>query len=218
MLQISDIEALVQYHLRRSDQLISTGTELAITNFVFRRFVALLNWEDYTKIYPLPTLTTAGLKTYPWPSQPNFNNVLSLEIQDHANALVYKRIVNARSVKEWLALESAPDDLPLQFRIYKGLLTDDATLEVRPGPIASGLIMRIDGLVEPTPFVSTIERTGFRNAGIDDAFALVLAGVFAAKLGQQERSQQLIAWGGDTIRLNTGKEISPDEIREQLRL
>lgn len=216
MLQLSDIEALVQYHLRRSDQLITSGTELAITNFVFRRFVALLNWEDYTKIYPLPTTTTAGVKTYDWPTNPNFQNTLSLEIQDYANGNVYKRIVNARSIKEWLALDSAPDDLPRQYRIYKGLLTDQPVLEVRPAPKMDGLTMRIDGLVEPTPFVSSIERTGFRNAGIDDAFALTLGGVFAAKLGQQERSQQLIAWASDNIRLNTGKEITPDEIREKL--
>ena len=218
MQQLSEIEMLVQYHLRRSDQLITTGTELAITNFVFRRFVALTNWEDYTRIYPLPTLTTANLKTYTWPSTPNFGNVLSLEIQDYGDGLKYKRIVDARSIKEWLALESAPSELPYQYRIYRDVTTEVATLEVRPAPKVDGLTIRIDGMVEPAPFVGPVDRTDFRNAGIDDAFALALAGVFAAKLGQQERSQQLVAWSGDTIRLNTGKEISPDEIREQLRL
>lgn len=218
MLQLSEIETLVQYHLRRGDQLITTGTELAITNFVFRRFVAMLPWEDFTRIYPLPTTSTAGTKTYTWPKQPNFQEVLSIEIQDWGDQLEYKRVVPGRSIREWLLLEGAPDDLPRQYRIYRDISTENSVLELRPAPRATGLIIRVEGIIEPQPFVSSIETTQFRLQGIDDAFALALAGVFAAKIGQQERSKQLIAWAASTIQLYSDKEVSPDRIREQLNI
>ena len=217
MLQLDEIETQVQYLLRRSDQVITSGAELATTNFVFRRFVALLPWEDYTRI-DTSLSTTAGTETYLWPSNPNFQDVLSMEIQDGADAEKYKRVVPARSIQAWLALESAPQDTPTTYRLYRALATDAVTLALRPIPKYSTKTIRIDGIIEPPSFTSGIERTGFRLAGIDDAFAMALTGVFASKLGESARAAEMLQWSSNTIRLNTGKEISPDEMREKLVL
>lgn len=217
MLQWNDIQTLARHHTRVSDLDIVSGAELVISNFVYRRFVALLPWEDFTRIYTALT-TTAGDGTVNWPGNPNFQDLLSLEIQDGDDADKYKRVPPSRSIQQWLALESKPNGMPEQYRIYRDMDTEVSTLELRPKPKWSNKTIRFDGVIEPEEFESGIERTGFRLRGIDDALALARAAVHMAKIGQQPRSQQLLQWSADTIRLNTGKEISPDEIREKLLL
>lgn len=217
MLQLSDIESQVQYHMRVGDQTITSGTELDMANLVLRRFVALMPWEDYT-IIDTSLTTTANTGTLDWLTNPNYANILSLEIQDQDDPEApntYKRVVPARSIQQWLALEREPDDFPRQYRLYTGS-NDKTILELRPAPKYGGKIIRVDGVIEPEPFESGQERTRFRLSGIDDAYAMALAAVLSAKKGQKARAQELLGWAGDTIRLNTGKEISPDEIREKL--
>jgi hypothetical protein len=214
MLQFSEITSLVRYHMRVEDQAVTSGDELAITNLALRRFVALMDWEDYTLI-DTSLSTTAGIGTYAWLTHPVYANVLSLEIQDQEKDDIYTRVVPGRSIQQWLALEGALPGFPQQYRLYTGS-DDKTTLELRPAPKYGGKTIRIDGVVEPEPVESEQERTRFRLRGVDDAFSMVLAAVFLAKKGGQARAQQLIDMAASTIRMNTGKEISPDEIRERL--
>jgi len=219
VLQLSEIETLVRYHMRVDDQTITSGTELVMANLALRRFVALMPWEDYTLIDTSLT-TTASDATVAWLTNPNYADVLSLEVQDQDDPTSpdsYKRVLPARSIQQWLALERRAPDLPAQYRLYTG--SDDKTvLELRPAPKYGSKIIRVDGVIEPAPFESEQERTRFRLRGIDDAYSLALAAVLCSKKGQQARAQQLVGWAADTIRANTGKEISPDEIREKMLL
>lgn len=216
MLQLSEIEDQVRYHMRVDDQTITSGTELVMANLTLRRFVALMPWEDYTVI-DTSLQTTADTATLDWLKNPVYADLLSLEVQDQDDEDAYKRVVPARSIQQWLALERRDPGFPEQYRFYSAD-EDTTTLELRPAPKYGGKTIRADGVIEPLPFESGQERTRFRLRGIDDAYAMALAAVLSAKKGQQARAQQLLGWASDTIRMNTGKEISPDEIREKLLL
>ena len=219
MLQLNEIETTVRYLMRVEDQSVTSGTELEMANLTLRRFVALLPWEDYTLI-DTSLATTAADGTYDWLTSPVYADVLSLEVQDGDDPTgpdTYKRVVPSRSIQQWLALERRTADFPEQYRLYTGS-TDKTVLELRPAPKYGGKIIRVDGIIEPEPFESGIERTRFRLRGIDDAFAMALSAVLLAKKGQQARAEQLVRSASDTIRQNTGKEISPDEIREKMLL
>ncbi len=217
MLQLSEIQVQVRYHVRVAEEVIISGNGLVMANLTLRRFVALMPWEDYTKLDTSLT-TVANTRLYDWPVTPNYSNVLSLEIQDGDDPTdpdSYKRIVPGRSIQQWLELERQPADLPIQYRLYASS-SDITQLELRPAPLYAGKTIRIDGIVEPAQFESGQERTRFRLIGIDDAYAMALSAVLLAKKAQQARAQQMLGFAADTIRQNTGKEISPDEIREKL--
>ena len=218
MLQLSDIQTQVRYHMRVAEEVIVSGNGLVMANLTLRRFVAIMPWEDYTLIDTSLT-TVAGSRNYDWPTSPNYGNVLSLEIQDGDDPTdpdSFKRIVPGRSIQQWLAAEREPADLPLLYRLYNN--ADKTRLELRPAPKYADKTIRIDGIIEPEEFEGEQERTRFRLRGIDDAYALALAAFLLAKKAQNARAQQLLGFATDTIRMNTGKEISPDELREKLLL
>ncbi len=217
MLRLSEIQVQVRYHVRVAEEVIISGNGLVMANLTLRRFVALMPWEDYT-LLDTSLITTADDRFYDWPKSPNFADVLSLEIQDGDDPTdpdSFKRVVPGRSIQQWLAQEREPSDLPILYRLYTSS-SDKTQLELRPAPKYTGKTIRIDGIVEPDEFVSGQERTRFRLIGIDDAYAMALSAVLLAKKAQQARAQQMLGFAADTIRQNTGKEISPDEIREKL--
>lgn len=216
MLKLSDINAMVAHHVRRDDFDITTADRIPLTNFVHRRFVALTNWDDYTQISTRMT-SLAATATYTWAPGPTFQDILGLFLQDGDDANAYKQIMPARSILTHYANLAKPAGFPETYRFYR-LVDETKIIEFAPAPKYASKIIRVDGIIEPALFTDGEESTLFSIAGIDDAFALTLAAFFASRDGANARSEQLFAWAGENIKLNTGKEIRPEEFMEALRL
>ena len=216
MQTLADINVLVAHHVRRDDFDITSTDRLPLTNFVYRRFAALTNWEDFTFISTRMS-TSAGVGTYAWAPGRTFQDVQGLFVQDGDNGGEYKRVVPARSILTHYDNLRKAAGFPETYRRYR-LEDETLVLELAPAPKWGSKTIKVDGVIEPESFIDSAQRTLFTVSGIDDAFALSLAAFFAARDGAQPRSAQLFGWAADQIRLNTGKEIKPDEIREALLL
>src|SRR5690348_17054124 len=130
MQTLADINVLVAHHVRRDDFDITTTDRLPLTNFVYRRFAALTNWEDFTFISTRMS-TSAGVGSYKWAPGRTFQDVQGLFIQDGEDANKYKRVVPARSILTHYANLEKVAGFPETYRRYR---LEDETLVLELAP------------------------------------------------------------------------------------
>ncbi len=211
-LSLSEIETLAQNHARDDGFNLISGGGLVITNWVYRRLVAARPWDDFN-ITDSTLSTEENVGVYAWLVGPVFTDVRAIRVQDWEDADEFKLIVPVRSMQTWNKKRREPNGFPEVYRRYIGV-NGLEVIEFRPTPSIGGQTIEIEGIVEPMELLSANDSTDFKLKGIDEAFALILAGFYLAKKGTQARATQLFGMAAEQIRANTGKEISAKELGE----
>lgn len=211
-LTLSEIETLVRHEVRDNSLDLTSGSGLAVTNMLYRRYSALFVWPELTKTSTVTSV--AGDSTYTWPSDNNYSDVRIVEMQNADKDLDYTPIVPARSEIVFTKYSGYPKGFPIVYR-----RDHDGTnniLNLAPTPDVTGLTIRIRGIAEPSNLTSGSSATVFLDRSSDDGLVYLISADYASKRAQPQRAQAMLAVVSEVLSRRAGKEILPEEIKRLL--
>jgi len=211
---LASIQTAVQYHARDSSLSLTTTTNLAIVNKIYRSLSALLPLPELRLLYSFST--TADDEDYTWSSSTIFLDVVSVTMQDEEDNNYYKLITPVPDEWTWAKAGTKPSQsIPDHYLRQKNSLGTNLIL-FRPLPKYSSKTVRIFGSTEPTELAASTDTTVFIQKTMDDIFEYLIAADFSIQTGFIEWGRELEQRANILIRGIFGREIYPAELTRQV--
>jgi len=208
--KLTSIQKQVQFNARDDSLDLTTATNLAIVNEVYRELANMFEWPEFFFTGTLTATTLEDTEEYAWTGTgfPTFMDVKTVEIESpsHDPDTVDDDVFNTSTVtaatsrSTWKLIHKPPNEMewnlagrrtsvvtPLYYR-----RNDDGTnnkISFRPTPSTEGYAIQVTGMGEPTALTGGTSTTEFITNAADDAFAHMIAVAFAARDGMNDIAQ-----------------------------
>ena len=212
MKSLTEIQTGFQFSAAQGSTSLTTETELAVFNRIYRGLAAELPWPELRRRDTSLT-STAATAAYDMPSRASivFLDLKLVEIQDGDDEDKYKVVPPAISELKLNIADQKPD---LNVPDYYVLDNDDVDDQIRfaPSPKYTSKIIRLTGIVEPDPLIDGDDATVFRQRTADDALEHLVAADFYMQGGLFTLGQAQLAAAQQVLSRLFGKEAVPLEL------
>ena len=220
MRSLTDIQTLVRRTGRDSEIVLTNNDSaeepgLILANKAYRALAALTAYEDFTRVNTDHSTLAATNDYERIFFNPKYLDITLVEVQDQADNNLYKRLIPERSELRWSMVGREAVGMPRVFR-WSGNDLEQPIFTVRPAPDTAGLLFRFTGIIEPPPFTDGDSKTLFKTEIMDDVLADWIASYILQERTFSVMAGQVLSSVAQRLRVVTGREVTPEEMRERL--
>jgi hypothetical protein len=211
MRSLTDIQTQVRVYVNDSqfilvDNITDKNKGLNISNEVYLKLSTIYKWPEFIREDDSIT-TSVAVKSYNWPSNPKFSNILNIEIQNQEGD--YETIPKVKNELDWSFFSKSPPSFPSVYRLSS--VGSQKKISFSPTPSFARKI-NIRGVVEPEKFINGDSETIFDSEVADNVLEYMIASAIFFKRNFQERALIRLRQASSLLSNYIGKEIRPDEL------